>query len=335
MEEAKTIEIKLQILRAINQNPEWIDTLKEAFEAEKKGIEFHENYRKEQEEKGYQYTGRYLGWEWHEVHTPVPTLNKMVAQKVLDISYSSRSSTHYRVRNPELVAEAIEKLSITEDQEPEKEIPSDLFDCVIGHENIKSIVKYAILSEKPAHLLFRGPPASAKTLFLIELAKLPGSYYCLAQTVTGAGLADLLFIYQPKFLLIDEVDRLNPDNIGVLNSLMATGIISESKIGKTRMAEVNTKVFAAGIRIGRLPKDLLSRFITITFNPYTQVQFTEVCTGLLPKEGCDIETAQFIADSVWQLYGLDSDIRKAVQIVRLSNGDIKKVREVIKILKSQ
>ena len=329
------IEDKLRVLRALDQNPEWADTLKEALEAEKAGIEYHQRYKEEQESKGYEYFGKYLGWEWHEVHTPVPTLNKMVTQKVLDVSYSSRSGTHYMVRNPDIVVDALEKIAEPEEKVREEEMPDDLLDIVIGHSNIKSIVRYAIQSEKPAHLLFRGAPASAKTLFLTELSRLPNSYYCLAQTLTSAGLADILFVYKPSYILIDEIDRLSPDNIGVLNSLMATGIISESKIGKTRMTELGTKVFAAGIRIQRLPKDLLSRFITINFDSYTEKQFIDVCAGILPREGCDVDVARFIATNIWKLYGLDSDVRKAVQIARLSDGDIAKVKEIIKILRNQ
>jgi len=335
MERTGTIEEKLQILRALDKNPEWSTILKEALEVEKAGIEYHEKYRKEQEARGYSYEGKYLGWEWHDVHTPPQTLNRMVTQRVLDVSYSSRSGTHYLVRNSEIVAEAMEKLSEAGEKPPEQEMPEDLLDIVIGHSNIKSIVRYAINSEKPAHLLFRGAPASAKTLFLTELSRLPNSYYCLAQTITGAGLADILFLYHPSYLLVDEIDRLTPDNIGVLNSMKATGIISESKVGKTRMAELNTKVFAAGIKIQKLPRDLLSRFIVIKFNSYTESQFVDVCAGLLPREGCSPDVARFIATNIWQLHGLDSDIRKAVQIARLSDGDITKVKEIIKILKVQ
>lgn len=329
------IEEKLQILRVLDSNPEWIAILKEALEIEKAGVEKYRKYKEEQEAKGYNYEGTYLGWEWHEVHTAPQTLNKMVTAKVLDIAYSSRSSTHYRVRNPEIIEEALTTLAEPEEELLKPEIPGNLFESIVGHNNIKTIVKYAIDSEKPTHLLFQGVPSSAKTLFLLNLSQLPNSYYCLAQTVTGAGLADILFTTRPKFLLVDEIDRLSPDNIGVLNSLMATGVISESKIGKTRMMELNTKVFAAGIRIQKLPRDLLSRFITLRFKPYTESQFIEVCTSILPKESCDAEAARLIGSQIWQLYGSDSDIRKAVQVARLSNGDITKIREIIRVLKRQ
>lgn len=329
------IESKLRVLRVLDNNPEWIDILKEALEVEREGIERHEEYRQRQANEGYTVMSDYIGWEWHEVHTSAPILNKLVTQKLLNISYSSRSSTNYRVRSPELVAEALERLAAPTETTLDKEMPSDLLGSIVGHGNTKSIVTYAIESEKPAHLLLSGPPASAKTLFLLELSRLPESYYCLAQTMTGAGLADVLFIYHPKYLLIDEIDRLSPDNVGVLNSLMAVGRITESKIGKTRSMELDTKVFAAGIRVQRLPKDLLSRFITLRFNPYTETQFVEVCATILSQEECNVEVARLIGEQVWRLYGADADVRKAVQVARLAGGDMVKAQEIIRVLKKE
>jgi len=206
----------------------------------------------------------------------------MVRARLLDITSSSRSATHYRLRNRDIIREALERLTEPAPVE-QAEFPNDLFQAIVGHDNIKAIVQMAIRAQRPAHILMQGPPASAKTLFLMELARLPRSYYCLAQTLTSAGLAEILFLYQPDYLLIDEVDRLEGQNIGVLNSLMATGVISESKVGKTRSMELGTRVFAAGILVERLPRDLLSRFIRLRFESYTQAQFREVCERLLPR----------------------------------------------------
>jgi Holliday junction resolvasome RuvABC ATP-dependent DNA helicase subunit len=146
-------------------------------------------------------------------------------------------------------------------------------------------------------------------------------------------LADVLFLRQPDILLIDEIDRLSPENVGVLNSLMATGIVCESKVGKTRTMELGTKVFAAGINPRRLPTDLLSRFIALKFQPYTEMEFISVCENTLAREGCSADTARFIGSEVWRMYGTNADIRKAVQIGRLAGGNEVKARGVIKTLK--
>lgn len=316
-------EEKLRIYRALSRNPEWAQALGEALQVEEK---------EEPAWKEKSLPGDYLGWEWFDVHQAPTTLHAMVRAGLLDITSSSRSATHYRLRSRELIKEALERLS---QPSPVKqaEFPGDLFQAIVGHDNIKAIVQMAIKAQRPAHILMQGPPASAKTLFLMELARLPTSYYCLAQTLTSAGLADLLFLYQPGYLLIDEVDRLDGQNVGVLNSLMATGVISESKFNKTRSLELDTRVLAAGIRVERLPKDLLSRFIRLRFEPYTQAQFQEVCESVLPREGCPGDLAGYIADQVWSIHGQNADLREAVAVARIAGGERAQVEEVIRTLK--
>ena len=317
---------RLRLLLLLQSHPEWMDTLKEALKAEQEG---KERYRRE----GY---GQYYGFEWFEVHTATPTLYKMVTERVFDITLQTRSGTHFRIREPELVNEVIKAL-----EEPTTEIltrtmPDDLFNIIVGHDNIKTLVRYAIDAEKAVHLLFTGPPASAKTLFLMELARLPDSYYCLAQTTSQAGLANLLFNYQPQFLLIDEIDRLTGEHIGVLNSLMATGIISESKYGKTRAMELPTKVFAAGLKTHSLPKDLLSRFTRLKFDPYTEPEFIRVSIKVLTSmEKISEELAEIVAKSIWVKNETLSDVRQCVQIARLCGGDPDKAQEILKILRRQ
>jgi Holliday junction DNA helicase RuvB len=313
------IEERLRIYRLLTEHQDWVDTLKEALEVERANVE----------------TEYWLGWEWHEVHTQPQVLNKMVAERLVNITFSSRSSTHYKVRSPELVEEAIKALTEPVVEEKPQEIPQDLFSIIVGHENVKTILRYAIDSEKEAHVLMSGPPASAKTLFLMELLRLPNSYYALAPALTAAGLADLLFTYEPQYLLIDEIDRLSGDNLGVLNSLLATGHIVETKYKRIRQPyKLSTKVFAAGIRVDLLPKDLLSRFIKLKFKPYSEQEFVQVSTTVMTTmEGILPHSAERIARAVWGMSRETSDVRQCVQIARLSGGDDSKIDEVITVLK--
>ena len=71
--------------------------------------------------------------------------------------------------------------------QPEREMPDDLFGSIVGYPDVKTLVRCALEAEKPAHLLLSGPPALAKTIFLLELRWLPQSYYALATTLTAAG----------------------------------------------------------------------------------------------------------------------------------------------------
>ena len=99
---------KLRLFQLFSQHEGWPETLQEAIQAEKEG---EERYRKE----GF---GNYIGFEWFQVHTPMPTLHKMVTERVLDITSQSRSSTYFKVRDPELVAEVIKAL-----EEPTTQLP--------------------------------------------------------------------------------------------------------------------------------------------------------------------------------------------------------------------
>ena len=68
-------------------------------------------------------------------------------------------------------------------------------------------------------------------MFLMELARL-GAPYVLGSQASRAGIAELLFTTEPRILLVDEIDRIGTRDISVLLSLMATGIVSETKHGK-------------------------------------------------------------------------------------------------------
>lgn len=316
-----------RVYTLLAENTKWIEALTEALEVEEKG-------RERFADKDYDY----YGWEWYEVHTPPQVLNRMVSSKLLDVTMSTRSATNYMVRDPTLVKEVIESINTaTEKEVKEKcEIPGDLFDIIVGHNNIKNIIRYAIKAKSPCHCLLKGPPASAKTLFLMELSRLPKSSYVLAPTLSSAGLAELLFIAQPNFLLVDEIDRLSGSNIGVLNSLMATGRISETKFRKTRETDLQTKVFAAGIKIRLLPSDLLSRFVTLKFDPYTEQEFSNVSTTVLQTlEGVSEENGNYISQAVWELNEGMADIRQCIQIARMSDGEKEKIKEIVGVLRRQ
>lgn len=323
MEDGQETELRFRTYRALVENPEWQEVLTDALQVEARE---EQRYR----ELGY---GEWPGWEWYHVSYPMPSLHRMVASKLLAITLKTRSATHFRVRNPQMVRDAISALQVP--RAVEKKVPEDLFAPIVGHDNIKQILRWAIDAKERVAVLLQGPPASAKTLFLMELARLPDSYYCLAQMMSGPGLAQALRVYEPRFIIIDEIDRLDSKDVGVLNSLMATGLVVEAKVGKGPPIQLETKTFAAGIDIRRLPVDLLSRFIKLRFPPYTPAQFAEVCLHILPKEGCDGETAALIAKEVWAMRGDGADIREAVQIARLAQGDRGRAEEILRTLRHQ
>jgi DNA replicative helicase MCM subunit Mcm2 (Cdc46/Mcm family) len=113
------------------------------------------------------------------------------------------------------------------------------FDDIIGYEHIKRLFSMALRSSEPTHILLSGPPASAKTTFLLSLRQhLKDSYFVGGGNTTKAGMIDHLFKNRAPFLLIDEIDKMSPGDQTFLLNLMETGIISETKYGKTREAEI-------------------------------------------------------------------------------------------------
>jgi len=93
----------------------------------------------------------------------------------------------------------------------------------------------------PVHVWLVGSPGSAKTLFLSEIT---GSFasciFAVATNTTRAGLMNQLFEKMPKYLLIDELEKMNSIDQSSLLHLMETGIISETKMKKTRETKIKT-----------------------------------------------------------------------------------------------
>ena len=319
MSKDEVLEATLNLLK---EKPELAETLRQITEYEEK------HYRNE-----FFFT---LGWEWNNFNPPLSpqTLHMMHLRGILRNVYKSRSSTGYVTRHPTAVIEALEIFD--SEQEPEavtsteEEIPPDLFNPIVGYDDVKSTILRALDKGARVHWLFLGPPASAKTLFLLCLERLPGSGYVLGSRMSRAGLSDYLFNCRPRFLLLDEIDKLPNKDLAPLLSLMENGRVVETLYGRRREVVLNTVVFGAANRISLLSPELLSRFEVLEFPEYTYEQFIEVCVNLLQREGADRDLAKYIGEAVWNY--LVKDVREAVRIARLAEDD-DEVDDLVEILK--
>lgn len=304
-----------KIFNAIRRKPEVKDILQKFLE----------------EEEGHAEEERWLGLEWYEVPAPAAFLNNLVADGILRITLKTHSSTHYRLADLDATREALQLLGVEEEvEEAPIEIPFDLFDDVVGYDDIKELFMKGLEAGK-IHFLLVGPPASAKTLFLLCLEKLPRARYVLGSRMTKAGLTDYLITHQPKFLLLDEVDRLSGPDYGVLLSLCETGRVTEMIYGKTREETLDTIVFACCNRLKGIPEEVLSRFQVLKFEPYTREQFINIVENVLMRRGMEEELALYIAKAVWDQ--LDTkDPRQAIRIGRLADTR-EEVERLIEILK--
>jgi replication-associated recombination protein RarA len=209
--------------------------------------------------------------------------------------------------------------------------PEPLFESIVGYSDIKKLFQMSLSSDKPVHILLVGPPASAKTLFMLECMKLERSYFTLGTHSTKSGMIDYLFDKRPRYLIVDEIEHMPIKDQTALLSLMETGIIAETKFQKTRNTHLKTWVFATSNATDRMLTPLLSRFIVLRFKQYTFGAFQEVSTQILSREGVQPDVASVIAGAVWTILK-SKDIRDCIKLGRLAKTkeDVEWIAQTLK-----
>jgi Holliday junction DNA helicase RuvB len=193
-----------------------------------------------------------------------------------------------------------------------------VFKDIIGYNDVKRLVRMALDSDEQVSILLSGPPASAKTMFLESLSKLKSSYFVDGANATKSGLIDCLFLNNPKYLLIDEIDKMSTKDQAMLLNLMETGIVSETKHNKTRTAHMKTSVFATSNNVTDIITPLQSRFFVVELPPYTYEQFHQISVHLLIEEHkIRQDIAKNISDKVW---ASSRNIRDCVRVGRMAKS---------------
>jgi Holliday junction DNA helicase RuvB len=284
-------------------------------------IEYEESHTPEDWAKDVSGGTADVSWTWDQVGIPAPKITPLVNAGLLGIVFSSRSSTNYALIGREVIKKVLGELerlregaSLVATLDKEIEIPDALFSTVSGYEEIKAFLKKVLKAER-FHVLLVGPPASAKTVFLLELGRLPGSFYCLGSATTKAGIAEILYEQRPRILLADEIDKFETKDIAILLSLAETGIVRETKVSKQREVRLNTSIFAAANSAKGIPKELMSRFRVLYLPPYTKEEFIDASTKVLVERGkVEPDLASYIAERAWEV---SRDVREAVRIGRI------------------
>ena len=187
----------------------------------------------------------------------------------------------------------------------------------------------ALESDTPIHLLLVGPPGLGKTRFLkaIEKQYHDKSYFALACSSTGAGMIKQCFEKPPRFLLIDEIEDLRQSDQSSLLSLLQDGILTETKVSKTRRIEFKCSVFATCNSLERLKPRLLSRFAVLEIKSYTFEEFKQITLEVLH----DNPLAEYIADQIWTSSN-HPNIRDCVRIGALARTE-QDVLNVLRVVK--
>lgn len=193
----------------------------------------------------------------------------------------------------------------------------DLFDSIVGYDDIKKLFQLSFGAQRPIHILLVGPPASAKTLFMLGCMKLDRSYFTLGTHSTKSGMVDYLFEKRPRYLIIDEIEHMSIRDQTALLSLMETGIIAETKHMKTRNTQLKTWVFATSNQTNHMLTPLLSRFMVLHFKQYKYENFLDISIHMLAQEGITKDVANEVAAQVWHKMK-SKDIRDCIKIAHLA-----------------
>jgi holliday junction DNA helicase RuvB len=190
--------------------------------------------------------------------------------------------------------------------------------CILSSAE-EDIFEVATAAEEPVHILLVGPAASAKTVFMRSLVKLSSSYFTHGTNTTKVGMIDYIFENRPKYLLIDEIDKMQNRDQAFLLNLMETGIVSETKYQKARNMKAKIWVFAGGNNSNNLIQAMRSRFFIIKLDPYTYQQFSEIKEQMLMLKGIGVEITKATADAVRNKIR-SGNIRDCIRIARMAKS---------------
>lgn len=261
-----------------------------------------------------------LGWRFRDVGIWPGTLTKLRMEGLITDSYESNSYHGYKLTEKAraMISGSSSPSPTGTPQGQKLELPEDIFEDIIGHPEVKDLLRASLLAEKPVHVLMAGPPALAKTLFLwdIERAASERAVWLVGSATSKAGLWDLVAEKQPQVLLIDELSTMNTSDTAALLSIMEGGRLVRAKKGRELDITHSIWVVAATNRLYGLSPELLSRFAVRKIGAYSRSDYQEVVRGvLIRRESVEPELAEEIAK---RLDGRSQDVRDAVRTARLA-----------------
>lgn len=261
-----------------------------------------------------------IGWSWRHVRIWPATLSRLFKDGYLENVFRSNSFTGYKLSEMGRATVTSKQQEATAETEAPRqlEVAETIFSDIIGHDDVKELLKACLLAEKPVHVLLAGPPALAKSLFLWDIERAAGerAIWLVGSATSKAGLWDAVAERQPQILLIDELDKMNAADTAALLSMMEGGRLVRAKRGRELNLHNQLRVVAASNRLGMLSPELKSRFAIKMLSAYSREDFLTVVRGVLAsRENLSPEVAGEIAS---QLDGRTHDVRDAIRVARLA-----------------
>jgi len=267
-------------------------------------------------------------WDWRDVGVDWRVVHRLNIAGFLKATGGRRK--YYMLKDRERVKQMLQE-SVKPLRVEKVEVPEDLFDVVEGFDDLKLFLKMVLKKDAKVHVLLVGPPGVAKSAILKEIERLPGSYFTTGGTTRRAGLAETLIELQPRFLIIDEIDKVvDPKDLSALLTLMEDQRVVVTKHGMRTSVSFRCNVFAAANRLKNLPPELIDRFEVFHIKPYTPEQARRVIVAYLTKRmGKPQRLAEYIADRVLTY---STSIREAIRVAELCDSE-EEVDTVVRIVK--
>jgi holliday junction DNA helicase RuvB len=193
-----------------------------------------------------------------------------------------------------------------------------VFSRIEGLDDIKEMMLRALESSERAHTLLIGPPASAKSLFMLQIEKFMRYkvYFAEGAATTKAGIQKFISENQDKeIIIIDEIDKMQMQHQEGLLTMMERGEFTSTKVRNTQTMKANVVIFATSNSIERLSKPLLSRFAVFEIPEYTYEELETISIRIIKK--LHRNAVIQIAFSVWKTGS--RDIRDVLKIAKLCN----------------
>jgi Holliday junction DNA helicase RuvB len=193
-----------------------------------------------------------------------------------------------------------------------------VFSNIEGLDDIKEMMLRALESHERAHTLLTGPPACAKSLFMLEIEKYVRSkvYFTEGAATTKAGLQRFIAENQEKeVIIIDEIDKMAMKDQEGLLTMMERAAFTSTKVRNTKTVKADIVIFATSNSTDRLSKPLLSRFTVFEIPEYSYPEFEAISVRIIKK--LPQSTVIQIASSIWK--SGSRDIRDVLKIAKLCN----------------
>lgn len=211
---------------------------------------------------------------------------------------------------------------------------NDIFADIVGYTDLKKEFTKALQSDNSVGILLVGPPGCGKSEFLKQIAAaFPEESLFIDGTYgSKAGIFDKLKNTKPKYVMLDEIDKLDSKDQEALYNLMESGRLTKTTKSESFDIQLKCWIFATANEKQEILGPLVDRFETYTLAEYTDEEFKAIAVKRLNKEGIqEEELAMYIANSV--LRGLGSkSFRNAIRIAR-KNKTIEEVDATIQALK--